>query len=58
MILRALRGRGQVFYSMLPHLGLFGVFLMMSLGLWAWGKNPTEVNILLITSYLEYMMPE
>ncbi|KAJ8780835.1 hypothetical protein J1605_000878 [Eschrichtius robustus] len=30
----------------------------MSLGLWAWGKNPTEVNILLITSYLEYMMPE
>ena len=47
-----------MFYSMLPHLGLFGVFLMMSLGLWAWGKNPTEVNILLITSYLEYMMPE
>lgn len=47
-----------MFYSTFPHLGLFGVFLMISRGLWAWGKNPTEVSTLLITSYLEYMMPE
>lgn len=47
-----------MFYSMFPHLGLFGVSLMIRLGLWTWGKNPTEVSTLLITSYLESVMPE
>jgi hypothetical protein len=42
--LAVLRNTGQVFHRIFPNWDLSDIFLMMTLGLWVWGRKTTQAK--------------